>query len=504
MGEEATWQCRTLENIPVEAIYSLLEIKAIYFDESFRTINFKDYDPKFDDDPKIELMEYRIEKTNKRHKIIHFNCEICDRSVSVGLRVDLSEFSFLCRGCKRKKTCLEKYGVEYISKNQNIKERRKQTCLKKYGVDHPSKIPEIAKKISNKREKTCLERYGRKSPPPNTQKIKQTCLERYGVENCINIPGSIEKRRQTWLNNYGVDNPIKNQTVFEKRKQSWRERRGYDNPFADRNIIENSKTKRKQTCMDKYGVSSILKDPIIKNRAAENRRKIFLSKYGVNTPRKIPEVIRKSKERRKITWLGKYGVDNPSKDPAIYEKIKTQREKTCLDKYGVDNPWKDPNTHKQNVFKTKETCIRKYGVDSVMKVESIKEKILDTKRKNNTFNTSRPEERLYEILRSKYTNVIRRYSDRDRYPFSCDFYIPEKDLFIELNAHWTHGKKAFDPTNQNHLDEFKLWESKINEHPFYKVAIEVWTVRDPLKRKIAKENNLNYIEIFDLKRSKHI
>lgn len=53
VGSNVTWQCRTLEAIPAEAIYSLLEIKTIYFDESFRIINFKDYDPKFDDDPKI-------------------------------------------------------------------------------------------------------------------------------------------------------------------------------------------------------------------------------------------------------------------------------------------------------------------------------------------------------------------------------------------------------------------------------------------------------------------
>jgi hypothetical protein len=31
---------------------------------------------------------------------------------------------------------------------------------------------------------------------------------------------------------------------------------------------------------------------------------------------------------------------------------------------------------------------------------------------------------------------------------------------------------------------------------YYNVAIEVWTKRDVVKRSIAKENNLNYLEIF--------
>ena len=32
----------------------------------------------------------------------------------------------------------------------------------------------------------------------------------------------------------------------------------------------------------------------------------------------------------------------------------------------------------------------------------------------------------------------------------------------------------------------------------YKHAIEVWTHRDPLKRETAKNNNLNYLEIFSI------
>ena len=32
----------------------------------------------------------------------------------------------------------------------------------------------------------------------------------------------------------------------------------------------------------------------------------------------------------------------------------------------------------------------------------------------------------------------------------------------------------------------------------YENAIHVWTISDPLKRKIAKENNLNWLEFFTI------
>jgi len=33
---------------------------------------------------------------------------------------------------------------------------------------------------------------------------------------------------------------------------------------------------------------------------------------------------------------------------------------------------------------------------------------------------------------------------------------------------------------------------------FYEIAINVWTVRDPLKRETARKNNLNWLEFFTL------
>src|SRR5208337_532080 len=103
----------------------------------------------------------------------------------------------------------------------------------------------------------------------------------------------------------------------------------------------------------------------------------------------------------------------------------------------------------------------------------------------------------YEVLNKNNIVTIRQYVDKIRYPFACDFYLPEKDLFIELNLFWAHGKEPFAGTKKQ-LTKLNEWREKSNTSNFYKNAIATWTVRDPIKRKTAKIYNLNYLEFFDI------
>lgn len=64
-------------------------------------------------------------------------------------------------------------------------------------------------------------------------------------------------------------------------------------------------------------------------------------------------------------------------------------------------------------------------------------------KKNGTYKKSKKEDECYELLIKKYDNVIRQYRDENRYPFNCDFYIPNEDLFIEFNGYWTHGSHLY-------------------------------------------------------------
>ena len=146
--------------------------------------------------------------------------------------------------------------------------------------------------------------------------------------------------------------------------------------------------------------------------------------------------------------------------------------------------------------RSKETC------EKLKQIQLSKEhqlKIYNTKKKNHSFNTSKLEKQIFKLLKEKFKNINKQYKS-DLYPFDCDFYIPEIDLYIEIQGHWSHGMNKyrcpFDDTNPDHLGFLEKCKNK--NTPFYNKLIEVWTVRDPLKRKIAKENNLNWIEFFTM------
>ena len=204
----------------------------------------------------------------------------------------------------------------------------------------------------------------------------------------------------------------------------------------------------------------------------------------------------------------------------VHNWFDEQREKitnTCRIKYGADR-YLDSDEGKEKIIKTKSTsefrrkmrsiissddvqkrtkltCLSKYGVTSAMKLSETVDKVGESKRKNKTWSTSKPEEIMYEILCNKFgeDDVIRQYKE-SRYPFHCDFYIKSLDLFIELNATWLHGYHWFDKTDMNDLDNLNQWLDNVKSgKKFYNVAIDVWTRRDVIKRQTAIDNNLNYV-----------
>lgn len=57
---------------------------------------------------------------------------------------------------KRKQTCRNKYGKDFVMQVPEVKVFLAKTFLKKYGFTNPSKIPEVREKI----RQTCIEKYG--------------------------------------------------------------------------------------------------------------------------------------------------------------------------------------------------------------------------------------------------------------------------------------------------------------------------------------------------------
>lgn len=141
-------------------------------------------------------------------------------------------------------------------------------------------------------------------------------------------------------------------------------------------------------------------------------------------------------------------------------------------------------------------------------MNKIVEKVNASKRKNGTFCSSNLEYAVKDILVSVFGeyDVFHQYTD-SRYPFNCDFYISSQDLFIECNFFWTHGGHFFDESNPDdikYLDQLKTKAaekriSEPNKKNLYENVISVWTEKDPIKRKIAIENKINYVVFWNLK-----
>jgi len=295
---------------------------------------------------------------------------------------------------------------------------------------------------------------------------------KYCSNKCANIANK-EAANKTKIDRYGSVNNT------EKSRQTKLERYGDANYNGDREAaiskVDYSQIvqKTKQTKLEKYGDANYNGD-----------REVAVSKVDYK------QVIEKSKHTR----LDKYGDANYNGDRKAatskidYIHVVEQVKQTKLEKYG------DANYNNQE--KAKQTLLEHHKVDSPFKLNnfSIQErtnKAISTKRANHTFKTSRTEDETYKILSSKWSDVIRQYKS-DVYPFACDFYIPSLDLYIECQYGWTHGDHAFTD------DDIPKYEWMMQRSNYYKNAAHTWRYRDTLKRHTAKENNLNWIEFFNI------
>lgn len=233
----------------------------------------------------------------------------------------------------------------------------------------------------------------------------------------------------------------------------------------------------------------------------EHKQKIGTSNKGKKSPFKgIP---RSEEVKTKISKT-KTGKKHPQERKLINSKAQSQcrwynngeREKKC---YPRNKPkgWVSgrlPMSDEQKRKCSKSHLGKKLNKEQ-LEIRASKEYL--TKKRNNSFNTSKPEEDLYNSLLEQYNEktILRRYKE-ERYPFYCDFYIIEDDLFIELNAHWTHGGKPFDPNDIECQEKLAVWKEKAKQSKFYENAIKTWTERDVKKQQTAKENHLNYKVIY--------
>ena len=302
--------------------------------------------------------------------------------------------------------------------------------------------------------------------------LKEYC-EKFGVENVSQLEDVKRKKIQTSLDHYGVTNPMFNDSVKAKLKNSLLEKYGVENISKLKKIKEQKKnTLEKNYCSPGETYSDYYR----------KKFKQFAEEKGVTNTSQLEEIKRKKEK----TTFEHYGVKNPFESEIIKDKIASNN----LQKYGVKH-----NAQRADVrAKMEKTNYERYGGKSSSCDPRVVKKGYETRRKNGTFNTSSPETSLHNRLLEMYSNVENNYNKDSRYPFHCDFYIPDRDLFVELNLHWTHGGHWFDKNDTDDLAKVDKWKKK--DSKFYDMGINNWTVRDLKKRQTAQKNNLNYVVLW--------
>ena len=325
-----------------------------------------------------------------------------------------------------------------------IQEKTKQTNLEKWGCEYTF---QTENNLSKSRQ-TKLERYGNENYN-NVEKHKQTCLERYGKEYYSQTEESKEHIRE----------------INENRSKEEKDR-----------IVEKSK----HTKLERYG-----------NENYNNREQYFqtcMETYGVHHYSQTEEFI----DKVKSTNMQKYGVEWLLKNPKIKTKIFT----TIQERYN-DIGFASKELNK----KTQNTINELYGNPIWTKSNEFKNRCGEiiskqhqTKRERKSFHSTKLEDEIEKYLTKNNINFISQYKSQE-YPFLCDFYFPDYNLYVEIQGYWCHGNHPFDENNKDDISKLEMWKEKSNSNQ-YTNAIYIWTISDPLKRRVAKENNLNFIEIF--------
>lgn len=286
------------------------------------------------------------------------------------------------------------------------------------------------------------------------------------------------------------------------------------------------KDKKKATCQKKYGTSTWaeseegrqrLHDIVISDEVASKMKATCQAKYGTNVwsqsdegKEKLHEIMSSDEIKEKVIsgYMRKYGVEHYMKTDEGREKARNninseerrqKIRKSMYEKYGAYS-FMESNEYIKHLpemrIKIRKTIRERYGVDYALQSSEILAKAWKTKRKNGTFNTSKPEQTMGLLLQDIFgvDDVLSQYKC-DRYPFACDFYVKSLDLFVELNAHWSHGGHWFDENNPDDILKLNKWKRKSSEKGsrYYYGAIDIWTNRDLSKLQTAIDNNLNYL-----------
>lgn len=229
---------------------------------------------------------------------------------------------------------------------------------------------------------------------------------------------------------------------------------------------------QKESSIKRYGVDHPMMNPTVMKNFTES----MVEKYGVTSALKLKSFVDKANDTR-VERYGDAGYNNPE-----------LRKRTCIAKYGVDHPWKDrsiidkwtltrKNEHydflvnycvEQNIeFMCSKSDYKGYHFSNEysFRCNSCKKTFLGTVYSlDNIFcdychpeRITTVEKDVYDFLQSilKKEDVIIR---RDRTVLvgkELDFYVPSKNLAIEINGLYWHSEHGGGIKKNYHIGKTK-------------------------------------------------
>lgn len=390
-----------------------------------------------------------------------------------------SVLDLVCRGWSRERV-LATTGIDPGYHNASVK-----TELK--GVDrHAYKIEHVKQRVGLPVARDLVGQFA------TCELDKAGVLEHLGLHDAVNLikladlftglglgeefkDADRRARRSTMragmIAQYGTDNPFKLDDFQEKAAQTREERYGARYTLADGSVFaEEARKKGRETRYARERYTRVLTPDEIARRSARAAETSRL-RYGVDNFNQT--LSARAAQRRRAEQHGKEWAE--------------KARQTCIERYGVPY-WSMREESRRETSK-------------VMSSERVQRLSLATKKRNGSLTTSSPEDAFYELL-VEYMNqqgmtVVRQHRDDERYPFAADFYIPERDLFIELNGSWSHGGHWYEADRAMDQKTVQTWIKKGKKSKYYRVALETWTERDGRKRDAARRSELNYVTLWD-------
>lgn len=288
-----------------------------------------------------------------------------------------------------------------------------------------------------------------------TNKIKSTFTRYYGVDNPSKVKSIQRNKKRTCLKRYGTENPAQNKEVREKMGETMIENHGATHAFK----VPELKDKMEQTMLKRHGGLNSNNSPaILKKIQATN-----LLRYGT-----IHSINSKhSKAKSKKTLLRKYGVECSFQATEVKKKVKD----TLLARYGVDNPLKS-KTIQQKVFTSQRRIWKVVTKRDTYYVQGYERYIIYTLEKK------------FDLIYDQYHPLCPTVYLEDNTNYFPDFYIPKKDLLIEIKCLYTLYTSSIKTWELNKYKAEQCYEQGLNikwavvemkdKNPYYFVLPKTW------------------------------